>query len=172
MVACGGSSPPSAPTAPPTPDTTLAAGTVLSVTSGETGQPVAGAQVVVAGRRYDTDGPWRGFRQGAKEAVVVISDEIRQDTRAHEEHLIAIGNITQRVTAALISHELGHTTGLNHSPDSRDLMYRFITGIERFSRAESLSLGMLFERPGGNRFQDNDRDVAAASSGRRTTVCY
>ncbi len=33
-------------------------------------------------------------------------------------------------------------------------------------------MSMLFERPGGNRFQDNDRDVAAAASGTRTVVCF
>jgi hypothetical protein len=55
LAACGGSSSPATPTAPPTPDTSVAAGTVLSVASGETGQPVAGAHVVVSGRPYDTN---------------------------------------------------------------------------------------------------------------------
>jgi hypothetical protein len=76
------------------------------------------------------------------------------------------------VDASLVGHELGHTTGLNHSSERGDLMYPFITGVERFSHAESFSMSMLFERPGGNRFQDNDRDVTAAASGTRIVVCY
>jgi Matrixin len=302
MAACGGSQP-SAPTAPPTPDTSVAAGTTLSVASGETGQPVAGAHVVVSGRPYDTDAsgqvtladrvpygslvdvtapnfldrqtllrkngarrfvlwprstPWglneaytaqlvytygsadapavgssplERLRQGTKEVVVVVTDEIRQNGRVNEAHQIAVGHINEalagkvtyvlsptkpttgviieasvdpadavcqdrvlgyallsyqsgeiiggkmiycrieKTDAALISHELGHTTGLNHSSDSRDLMYPFITGVERLTRAESLSLNMLFERPAGNRFQDNDRDASAAASGTRTIIC-
>jgi len=79
------------------------------------------------------------------------------------------------VSPSLAAHELGHTVGLNHSPRAGDVMYRFqgryVPG--RFSRAEVLSMGLLFERPGGNRFPDNGRDVSAASaSGTRTTVCH
>jgi hypothetical protein len=50
-------------------------------------------------------------------------------------------------------------------------MSAFYNRVERFTRAESLTLNMLFERPGGNRFQDNDRDATAAGSGTRTIVC-
>jgi hypothetical protein len=302
MVACGGSSP-STPTAQPTPDTSFPPGTVLTVVSGETEAPVAGAHVVVSGRPYDTNSggqvsiadrisygslldvtapdfldrqtllrknsskrivlwprstPWgltesytaqlvytygsseapaigssplERLRQGTTQVVVVVSEEIRQDDRANEAHQIAVGHINealagkvsyvlspttppsgvvvearvdpadpvcadrvlgyalmsyrsgeivggkviycalQRTDAALITHELGHTAGLNHSPERSDLMYPFITGVERFSRAETLSLGLLFERPGGNRFPDNDRDAAAAATGTRIVVC-
>jgi len=302
LTACGGSSP-SAPSAPPTPDTSFAPGTVLTVVSGETGDPVGGAHVVVSGKPYDTNSggqvtvadrisygslldvtapdfldrqtllrrnstrrivlwprstPWgltesytaqlvytygsseppavgssplERLRQGTTQVVVVVSDEIRQSDRVNEAHEIAVGHVNealagkvtyvlspttptsgvivearvdpadpvcadrvlgyalmsyrsgeitggkviycslQKTDAALITHELGHTTGLNHSSERSDLMYPFITGVERFSRAESLSVSMLFERPGGNRFQDNDRDAAAAASGTRTVIC-
>lgn len=276
----------------------------MSVASGETGQPIGGAHLVVSGKPYDADAsgqvvladrvpygsfvdvtaagfldrqtllrkngdrrfvlwprstPWglnesyteeliytygsadpppagssplERIRRGTKEAVVVVSEEIRLNGRANEAHQIAVGHINEGlagkvtyvlaptrptsgvifeasvdpadpvcaervlgysqlslqsgeiigakvvycrldgVDASLVSHELGHTTGLNHSPDSRDLMYAFANRVERFSRAETLSLSMLFERPGGNRFPDNDRDVAGAGSGTRTIVCY
>jgi hypothetical protein len=303
IAACGGSQP-SAPSAPPTPDTSVSAGTTLSVASGETGQPIAGAHVVVSGRPYDTNSagqvtlaervpygtlvdvtapdfldrqtllrkngarqfvlwprstPWglnesytaeliytygsadpppvgssplERIRPGTKEAVVVVTDEIRQNDRVNEAHQIAVGHLNvalagkityvlsptkpttgvifearldpadpvcadrvlayslmsyqsgeivggqvvycrlDQADAALVTHELGHTTGLNHSPDTSDVMYAFLRHVEFFSRAETLSLGMLFERPAGNRFQDNDRTVAASGSSTRTTVCY
>lgn len=304
LAACGSSSGSSAPTTPPTPDTSVAAGTTLSVTSGESGQPVVGAHVVVSGKPYDTDAvgqltladavpygslvdvtakdfldrqtllrkdgtrrfvlwprttPWgltesytaelvytygsadpppsgssplERIRQGAKEAVVVISDEIRQNDRANESHQIAVGHLNEALAgkltyvlspttpasgvvfdvrvdsgdpecsgnalgyaqmslqageivggkvvycrladadASLIAHELGHTAGLNHSPTSADLMYRYKNFVERFTRAETLSLNMLYERRGGNLFQDNDRSLSASESGTRTIICY
>ena len=307
MAACGGSQPsaPTAPPAPPTLDTNVAAGTVFGVVSGETGEAIVGAQVVLAGRRYDTDSigqisliepvpygatvdviaptffdrqtllrrngtrrfvlwprstPWGLFesytaelvytyatsepppvgtsplwriRQNTREAVVIVSDEIRAAAHAYEAHQVAVGHLNaaldgkityalsptrpttgvvfetrvdpadpvcadrvlgyarmssqsgeivsghvvycslDQVNASLVGHELGHTMGLQHAPDGRDLMHPFIRpGRERFSRAESLILNMLFERPGGNRFPDNDRDAAAAASGQRISICY
>lgn len=55
LSACSETGP--SPTAPSTPAANqVPAGTVLSVVSGETGAPVAEAQVVIAGRTYRTDG--------------------------------------------------------------------------------------------------------------------
>ncbi len=264
LTACGGSGP-SSPSVAPTPDTSFAPGTVLTVVSGETGDPVGGAHVVVSGRPYDTNSsgqvtiadrisygslldvtapsfldrqtllrknsprrivlwprstPWgltesytaqlvytygsadapavgtspmERLRQGTTQVVVVVSDEIRQNDRVNEAHQIAVGHVNaalagkttyvlspttpasgvivearvdpadpvcvdrvlgyaqmsyrsgeitggrviycglQRTDAALITHELGHTTGLNHSSERGDVMYAFITGAERFS---------------------------------------
>lgn len=55
LAACGGSTPQTPETPPPTPDAALAAGTTLSVVSGENGQSMGGARLVVAGRTYDAD---------------------------------------------------------------------------------------------------------------------
>jgi hypothetical protein len=55
LTSCGGSSPQTPSTPPPTPDAALATGTTLSVLSGENGQSVGGARVVVAGRSYEAD---------------------------------------------------------------------------------------------------------------------
>jgi hypothetical protein len=56
LGSCGGSDGPSTPIAPtPSPPTGLVPGAALSFVSGEDGTPVAGAQVVVAGRSYSAD---------------------------------------------------------------------------------------------------------------------
>lgn len=56
LTACGGGSSPQTPSSPPpTAPSGLAAGVTLSVLSGENGQSVGGARLVVAGRTYDAD---------------------------------------------------------------------------------------------------------------------
>ncbi len=72
-----------------------------------------------------------------------------------------------------VAHELGHTFGLHHSPNWRELM---ATPRQRgratdFGSREALAMSLLFERRSGNRFPDNDRDVAATASGTITIVC-
>jgi Matrixin len=54
LPACGGDRVPAAPAPVQTQD--IGVGTVLTIVSGETRSPVAGASVVVAGRSYTTDG--------------------------------------------------------------------------------------------------------------------
>jgi len=73
-----------------------------------------------------------------------------------------------------VTHELGHTFGLQHSPVDRDLMSAvYQPGYSRaaFSGSEALTMALMLERRGGNRFPDNDRDVAAGATGRFTIVC-
>jgi hypothetical protein len=76
---------------------------------------------------------------------------------------------------ATIGHELGHTFGLRHSPDQRDLMY-FQFGQARattFGPRESLVMRLMLDRPAGNRYPDNDRSVSgSAGTSERITVCY
>lgn len=59
LAACDGGGRPSLPQAPQAPETAVAAGTVLSVASGETGEPAAGASVIVAGQAYTADAAGR-----------------------------------------------------------------------------------------------------------------
>jgi hypothetical protein len=68
-----------------------------------------------------------------------------------------------------VAHELGHTTGLQHSPDFRDVMAsRFSrTRRDEFGDREALVLALLLERRGGNRYPDNDRE--SSTSGEKTT---
>lgn len=73
-----------------------------------------------------------------------------------------------------VTHELGHTFGLRHSPDERDLMSAISQpGFVRteFSGAEALIMALMMERRGGNRFPDNDRDLPAGATGTVTIVC-
>jgi hypothetical protein len=74
----------------------------------------------------------------------------------------------------IVAHELAHTVGLQHSPDARELMASIYTRFSRpdFGSLEVLSMSLLFERRGGNRFPDNDRDVPASGSGTVTIVCH
>ena len=73
----------------------------------------------------------------------------------------------------IVAHELAHTVGLQHSPDPRELMAAVSTPSSRrdFGPLEVLSMSLLLERRGGNRFPDNDRDVPASGRGRLTIVC-
>jgi hypothetical protein len=71
--------------------------------------------------------------------------------------------------AAVVTHELGHTFGLEHSPDARDLMYPVVAGPKTLSLPELLTIDLMLQRRPGNRFPDNDRD-GASSKARRTEV--
>ncbi len=72
-----------------------------------------------------------------------------------------------------VTHELGHTVGLQHSPYHLELMFRYAVPWQstEFSRREALMMALLLERRGGNRFPDNDRDVPEGANGTVTIVC-
>jgi hypothetical protein len=80
---------------------------------------------------------------------------------------------------ATVTHELGHSVGLQHVYAGDDLMKPYIGGHpkgprylrETFSARETLAMRLLFERPAGNRFPDTDREVAASGGGVHTIVC-
>jgi hypothetical protein len=80
----------------------------------------------------------------------------------------------QIARSATVTHELGHTFGLRHSPDARDLMFgTFVRGrTPEFGPRETLIMNLMLKRPPGNRFPDSDRAAgAAAVTGRLTVVC-
>ena len=72
-----------------------------------------------------------------------------------------------------VTHELGHTFGLHHSLEWRELM----AGVSQRGRAhdfgprETLAMSLFFERRAGNRFPDNDRDIPASGRDTITIVC-
>ena len=74
---------------------------------------------------------------------------------------------------ATVAHELGHTFGLQHSPDTRELMYMAFSASRnaRFGDRESLAMQLLLERRGGNRFPDSDRDVSTSAERTLTIAC-
>jgi hypothetical protein len=73
-----------------------------------------------------------------------------------------------------VTHELGHTLGLRHSPDSEELMAAVVHPRQTtsFSARERLTMHLLMQRRGGTRFPDNDRQTQGLSRRRETVVCY
>jgi Matrixin len=73
-----------------------------------------------------------------------------------------------------VTHELGHSFGLSHSPDKGEVMYAFYNGhgAVDFSPRESLAMRLLLQRPGGNVFPDDDRAVTTSGALQtHVTVC-
>jgi hypothetical protein len=73
----------------------------------------------------------------------------------------------------IVMHELGHTFGLEHSTDRRDLMYPIVTPGKRLSDREALAIDLMLKRRPGNRFPDNDREGGRAlSTGIEVVACH
>ncbi len=74
--------------------------------------------------------------------------------------------------SATATHEMGHTYGLRHSPDTREVMYRaFATSrASDFSQREALVMRLMLLRPPGNRSPDSDRDVVVSTQRRTLTI--
>jgi hypothetical protein len=72
-----------------------------------------------------------------------------------------------------VVHEVGHTFGMGHSPDADEVMhaYKLLRQPDAFGGREALVMRLMLQRRGGNRFPDNDRQVAAAGSGEVTIAC-
>jgi hypothetical protein len=68
-------------------------------------------------------------------------------------------------------HELGHTFGLRHSSDASDVMRAFGRRVDHLSSRERLVMLLMLQRPGGNRFPDNDRSARTASTAAREVGC-
>jgi len=75
--------------------------------------------------------------------------------------------------SATVSHELGHSVGLQHSYGRSELMTPFFSRSRNtgFSAREGLVMNLLFERRAGNMFPDSDRAVSGAAMRSRKIVC-
>ena len=75
-------------------------------------------------------------------------------------------------SASTMAHELGHTFGLRHSGDGKDLMYRSYSASRGpdFSWREVTTMGLMLLRRGGNTWPDNDRTAAATSGPREERI--
>lgn len=64
-----------------------------------------------------------------------------------------------------VVHELGHTFGLGHSPDTRDVMYfSFVRGrSDVYTPKEALAMKLMMARPPATKYPDNDRETSGAS---------
>jgi hypothetical protein len=73
---------------------------------------------------------------------------------------------TSAARSSTVGHELGHTFGLNHSPDDSDLMYGFFSSqrSSRYSSREALVMRLMLQRRAGNRFPDNERGGGAGAA--------
>ena len=72
-----------------------------------------------------------------------------------------------------VVHEVGHTFGMGHSPDAREIMHAFKMGgqPDGFGARESLVMRLMLQRRGGNRYPDDDRNVTAAREREVVIVC-
>jgi len=74
---------------------------------------------------------------------------------------------------AVVTHEVGHTFGLQHSPDPQELMHGTLRANQNtaFSAREALTMRLMLQRRGGNRFPDDDRSLTVATERTVTIVC-
>lgn len=140
----------------------------------------SGQVVYALGTAIPTSGPYVEARFGGQE------DELCRDgsnVLAFAQNYTLNGEIVRGVVVycdpaaarnSVVGHELGHTFGLQHSPEKSELMYRFFNGhgAREFSARESVEMRLMLQRLAGNVFPDDDRSVAAASgAGVDVVVC-
>jgi hypothetical protein len=104
----------------------------------------------------------RGYARGTYQGLELVSAEV-------------VFCSTSAARSATVGHELGHTFGLRHAPDDRDLMFFQFSNrrATAFGPRESLLMRLMLDRPPGNRYPDNDRGATtSAAISERITVCH
>jgi hypothetical protein len=69
----------------------------------------------------------------------------------------------------VILHELAHTLGLRHSTLRSDVMYPSVS-VDVFTDRELLLMKLIYQRPAGNAFPDNDRSTTGLGSPSEETI--
>ena len=76
---------------------------------------------------------------------------------------IRVINLARAQDEALLLHEFGHMSGLQHSNRTDDVMHPSAR-ISQMTTRELVTVAMLFQRPAGTRFPDSDGGLSFRSS--------
>ena len=109
----------------------------------------------------------------------IVSENLRAFARCWRTRLVIerceiVFRSVDVVRSDTTLHELGHTFGLNHSVDRREIMgVRRLNAPRHFSPREALVMRMMLKRFPGNLFPDNDRQAPAqrSSTASSSVVC-
>jgi hypothetical protein len=109
---------------------------------------------------------------GCKERVLAFTSiRLRGNGEIASAKIVFCNEAATRDTTVV--HEVGHTFGMGHSPDAREIMHAFkMAGQpDGFGARESLVMRLMLQRRGGNRFPDDDRNVTATGEREVVIVC-
>ena len=74
--------------------------------------------------------------------------------------------------AATATHEVGHSFGYRHGPDPRDVMFGGFSAARAvdFGPREMLVARLMLQRPAGNRWPDDDRELVLSAAPRTEVI--